>query len=131
MKVLLTLAVLATSIFSASALAKKDCEAQYSVNGGANYSAFIDLGEVGGFSKKKKCFEKAMTLQNLKRAVSSLPAVQESHCSGKAGLKVYVTINVEGKRNDGVETFNVYANCRYKNGQCLEYNQVINSAVWK
>jgi len=136
MKVFLTVAVLMTAILSQGAFAKKrECEAQFSVNNGQNYSAFIDLGTVGG-NKKKNCFEKAglgspgLLLSNLKKAGVTFPAVTEAMCEGKSGLEVRIVIDVEGKRNDGVEKQKIFAKCTYKNGNCIKWEQVVNGAQW-
>lgn len=132
MKYLLTVAMLATSLMSASAFASKGCEAQYSVDGGSTWTAFKYLGEVRGGvfnTKKKKCFDMAKKNASVKAAGAKLPAVAAGHCT--SGIKVYTRVNVEGKKNEGTESFTMKPSCKYGNGDCAQYEQVLKSGKWK
>lgn len=131
MKFLVILSLMMTSLFSASAFAKKDCKANYTADS-KSYTGWINVGQVGGLNKKSECKSKSLSAgpaQVKAKLASSLPAVTDAYC--KNGIKIYADTEVEGKKNSKDGSFQFKPSCTYGNGtKCLKYNQKFVSGSW-
>ncbi len=122
------IAVLAV-LFSVSAFAKKDCDANYTHNS-TNFTGWKFIDKVDGLNKKAECKKKSIdkgpsiVRQNL--SAVNLPALSAANWNGycDGGIKIYVDTQVEGKKNSKDGEFMFKATCTKGNGPCIRYSQV-------